>query len=235
MGLRPNGGPEAADLLSPEGPLQKSGFTGGPSPFVLHLQSVSFFEKDGMRPVSNAKRSLLCLLAVTGLGWGAHAQAATGLTWRNGSDLLAVGLPALAAGSAWGQNDTEGFKQLTLSMVTTVGTAELLKRTVHEMRPDGSDNKSFPSGHTAVAFAAVRFMDTRYGEQMTPYTPWLYVAAGMTGVARVEANKHHWRDVLAGGALGWGASQLWTQPVQGGQLSVVPANKGMALAWQRTW
>jgi membrane-associated phospholipid phosphatase len=216
-------------------PLQKSGFAEGAIALCAAPTIRFFFEKDGMRPVSNIKRSLLCLLAVTGLGWGAHAQAATGLTWRNGSDLLAVGLPALAAGSAWGQNDTEGFKQLTLSMVTTVGTAELLKRTVHEMRPDGSDNKSFPSGHTAVAFAAVRFMDKRYGEQMAPYTPWLYVAAGMTGVARVEANKHHWRDVLAGGALGWGASQLWTQPVQGGQLSVVPANKGMALAWQRTW
>ena len=53
------------------------------------------------------------------------ACADTGLTWKKGSDLLAIGLPALAAGSAWGQNDTEGFKQLTLSMVTTVGTAEV--------------------------------------------------------------------------------------------------------------
>jgi membrane-associated phospholipid phosphatase len=183
----------------------------------------------------HVKRFYREMVAVACLLCAAHTHAGTGLSWRNGSDLLAVGLPALAAGAAWGQGDTEGFKQLTLSMVTTVGTAELLKRSVHSMRPDGSDNKSFPSGHTAVAFAAVRFMDKRYGEQMAPYTPWLYVAAGMTGVARVEANKHHWRDVLAGGALGWGASQLWTQPVQGGQLSVVPANKGMALAWQRTW
>lgn len=180
-------------------------------------------------------RPLWRFLALAGLMACAQAQAGTGLTWANGSDLLAVGLPALAAGSAWGQNDSEGFKQLTLSMATTVGTAEVLKRTVHEMRPDGSDNKSFPSAHTAVAFAAVRFMDKRYGEQMAPYTPWLYVAAGMTGVARVEANKHRWRDVVAGGALGWGASQWWTQPVQGGQLSVLPADKGMALAWHRAW
>ena len=175
------------------------------------------------------------VVALAALLTSGQTQAGTGLTWANGSDLLAVGLPALAAGAAWGQGDTEGFKQLTLTMSTTVGTAEVLKASVHSMRPDGSDNKSFPSGHTAVAFAAVRFMDRRYGEQMTPYTPWLYVAAGMTGVARVEANKHHWRDVLAGGALGWGAAQLWTQPVQGGQLSVLPADRGLALAWQRAW
>ena len=175
--------------------------------------------------------ALGCLSAMAVSG----ASAGTGLTWKNGSDLLAIGLPALAAGSAWGQSDTEGFKQLTLSMVTTVGAAEVLKASVHSTRPDGSDNKSFPSTHTAVAFAAARFMDKRYGAQMAPYTPWLYVAAGMTGVARVEANKHHWRDVLAGGALGWSASQWWTQAVQGGQLSVLPADHGLSLAWYRSW
>ncbi len=163
------------------------------------------------------------------------AVAGTGLTWAKGSDLLAVGLPALAAGSAWGQGDTEGVKQLTLTLATAMGTAEVLKNTVHSTRPDGSDNKSFPSGHTAVAFAAVRFMDKRYGEQMTPYTPWLYAAAGMTGVARVQADKHRWRDVLAGGALGWGSAQLWAQPVQGGRLSVLPTDKGLAMAWYRAW
>lgn len=175
--------------------------------------------------------ALGCLSAMAVSG----ASAGTGLTWKNGSDLLAIGLPALAAGSAWGQSDTEGFKQLTLSMVTTVGAAEVLKASVHSTRPDGSDNKSFPSEHTAVAFAAVRFMDKRYGADMAPYTPWLYAAAGLTGVARVEANKHRWRDVAAGAALGWGASQFWAQPVQGGQLSVLPAHNGLALAWHRAW
>ena len=96
------------------------------------------------------------------------AHADNGLGWKNGSDLLAVGLPALAAGAAWGQQDTEGMKQLTLTLASTVGAAELLKRTVKSTRPDGSDDKSFPSGHTAVAFAAVRFMDQRYASQVCP-------------------------------------------------------------------
>jgi membrane-associated phospholipid phosphatase len=101
------------------------------------------------------------------------------------------------------------------------------------MRPDGSDYKSFPSGHTAVAFSAVRFMDKRYGAEMTSYTPWLYAAAALTGVARVQANKHHWQDVTIGAALGWGASHLWAQPVRGGQLSVMPLSNGMTVSWQR--
>lgn len=161
------------------------------------------------------------------------ASADTGLSWKNGSDLLAVGLPVLAAGSAWGQNDTEGLKQLTLTLASTVGATELLKRAIPSTRPDGSDQKSFPSGHTAVAFAAVRFMDKRYGPAMADYTPWLYVAAGLTGLARVEADQHRWRDVAAGAALGWGAAQWLTEPVKGGQLSLLPAHKGMVMTWQR--
>ena len=163
------------------------------------------------------------------------ACADNGLGWKNGSDLLAVGLPALAAGAAWGQQDTEGMKQLTLTLASTVGAAELLKRTVKSTRPDGSDDKSFPSGHTAVAFAAVRFMDQRYASQVTPYRPWLYAAAGLTGLARVEADQHYWRDVAAGAFIGWGAATWLTEPVQGGQLAVLPASRGVAVFWQRGW
>lgn len=169
------------------------------------------------------------------LACSGSALAGTTSGWATGSDMLALGLPALAAGAAWSHGDSEGFRQLTYTMATTVGVAEVLKNTVHAMRPDGSDNKSFPSAHTAVAFAAVRYMDKRYGNELAPWTPWLYAAAGLTGVARVEAHKHHWRDVAAGGALGWGAAQWWTEPVKGGQLAVVPTSGGVAMAWQRAW
>ena len=182
------------------------------------------------RPKTRPWAGLALALACCG-----PALAGTTSGWATGSDMLALGLPALAAGAAWSQGDSEGFKQLSYTMATTVGVAEVLKNTVHAMRPDGSDNKSFPSAHTAVAFAAVRYMDKRYGNELAPWTPWLYAAAGLTGVARVEARKHHWRDVVAGGALGWGAAQWWTEPVKGGQLAVVPTSGGVAMAWQRAW
>ena len=72
------------------------------------------------------KSATFALLAACSMG---TAGADNGLNWKNGSDLLAVGLPALAAGAAWGQQDTEGMKQLTLTLASTVGAAELLKRT----------------------------------------------------------------------------------------------------------
>lgn len=178
-------------------------------------------------------RHLFCgLVACLALG---SAGAQTADKWSNASHVLAVGLPMLAAGTALKEGDAAGLQQLTLTMASAVGAAELLKRSIPAQRPDGSDDKSFPSGHTAVAFAAVRFMDKRYSGAIAPYTPWLYAAAGLTGLARVEANKHYWHDVAAGAFLGWGAASWWAEPIQGGQMAVLPSSQGVAFFWSRAW
>jgi hypothetical protein len=67
----------------------------------------------------------------------------------------------LVAGTALKDVDAAGFQRLTLTIASAVGAAELFKRTIPAQRPYGSDDKSFPSGLTAVAFAAARFMDKR--------------------------------------------------------------------------
>ena len=158
--------------------------------------------------------------------------------WDSASTVMAAGLPALAGVATLAQQDLTGTRQLVLSTGSALVATELLKHSVHSSRPDGSDNKSFPSGHTAIAFSAAAFMDRRYGEQWTQrYGAWtvpaLYSVAALTGVARVEANKHHWGDVLAGAAIGYGAARFWSEPVQGGQLSVAPAPRGLAVGWMR--
>ena len=181
------------------------------------------------------RKQLFRGLGVLSLSACSCAFAGSANGWSNASDLLAVGLPALAAGVTWAQGDTEGLKELTYSLGGTYMAATALKKSIHSTRPDGSDNESFPSRHTAFAFAAVRYMDKRYGAELTPYTPWLYAAAGLTGVAMVQANKHHWQDVVAGAALGFGTAHYLTEPVKGGQLSLLPTPGGMAVAWQRSW
>lgn len=157
-------------------------------------------------------------------------------SWGAASDAMAVGLPVLAGVATLVNNDTEGTRQLVLSAGSALAASELLKSTVHSTRPDGSDNKSFPSGHTALAFSAATFMDRRYGEQYGAWVPAaLYGVAAMTGVARVEAKKHHWSDVVAGGAIGWGAARFWSEPVQGGRISVIPGSRGLAVGWARSF
>lgn len=160
--------------------------------------------------------------------------------WDKASHAMAAGLPALAGLTTLANNDLHGTRQLVLSTGATLVAVELLKTTVDATRPDGSDNKSFPSGHTAVAFSAASFMDRRYGAQWRERhgawaIPALYGVAALTGLARVEANRHRWGDVLAGAAIGWGSARFLSEPMQGGQLSLVPAAHGLAVGWARTF
>jgi len=151
-------------------------------------------------------------------------------TWGNVSDALAVGLPLVAAGKAFSTGDSEGVKELTYSLGTTLIAAQTLKSLIHERRPDGSGNDSFPSGHTAIAFATARFFDKRYATDSSPY---LYAAAGLTAIARVKADKHYAKDVLAGAGLGYVSAEYFTRPVAGGQVSMMPSQSGLALLWQK--
>lgn len=77
-----------------------------------------------------------------------------------------------------------------------------LKHAIHEKRPDGTDNHSFPSGHTSVAFSGATVLMHEYRK----VSPWIGVAgyAVATGVAvdRVRRNRHHWEDVVVGAAIG---------------------------------
>jgi len=75
-----------------------------------------------------------------------------------------------------------------------------LKYAVGRERPDGSNNHSFPSGHTSNAFAWATVADRHYGHKVgIPF----YVLAGFVGLTRLEENVHHLSDVVAGAALGY--------------------------------
>jgi membrane-associated phospholipid phosphatase len=151
-------------------------------------------------------------------------------TWGHVSDALAVGLPLLAAGTAFGKGDSQGVKELTYSLGATLAATTALKSLIHEQRPDGSGNDSFPSGHTAIAFAAARFIDKRYAPEASPY---LYAAAGLTALARVKADKHFTKDVVVGAALGYASAEYFTRPIAGGAVSLMPGKSGFAVVWQK--
>lgn len=63
-------------------------------------------------------------------------------------------------------------------------------------------NGSFPSGHTAVAFAAATVYALEYkNKHWIPI--FAYSAASLIGLSRITENKHWATDVLAGAALGY--------------------------------
>jgi membrane-associated phospholipid phosphatase len=88
------------------------------------------------------------------------------------------------------------------------GAKAALKKMIKEERPDHSDNGSFPSGHAAMAFAAARSIDKEFRKESIWIPIAGYAAATAVGVQRVASDRHHWYDVAAGAALGYGAAEL---------------------------
>jgi hypothetical protein len=88
-----------------------------------------------------------------------------------------------------------------------VSTATV-KRLADRPRPDGSNNYSFPSGHTANAFAAAEFLNQEYRD----VSPWIgyagYTVATATGAFRLYNNKHWLSDVVAGAGFGIASTKL---------------------------
>jgi membrane-associated phospholipid phosphatase len=115
------------------------------------------------------------------------------------------------------------------------GIATAVKFAVGRRRPqgDGDDDlfrplsgwNSFPSGHTAVAFA----LATAVAEETRD--PWsdaaLYGAATLTGLARLNDDRHWASDVFAGALVGH-LSARWLSRRAGG-LRIGPAGVTLAL------
>jgi len=89
-----------------------------------------------------------------------------------------------------------------LANLFVTGTVQISKHITHEWRPDSSDRYSFPSGHTATAFAGAEFLRLEYKDVSVWYGIGGYAAAAFTGYLRMYNNKHWFSDVLAGAGVG---------------------------------
>ena len=94
------------------------------------------------------------------------------------------------------------------SVAVAFGAKTALKSMIKEERPDHSDNKSFPSGHASMAFAAARSIDKEFRKDCIWIPIAGYAAATAVGIERVANKHHHWYDVVAGAAVGVGSAEL---------------------------
>ena len=104
------------------------------------------------------------------------------------------------------------WPRFAMNTLASVGVAYIgksaLKAMIKVERPDHSDNKSFPSGHAAMAFAAARSIDKEFRKDCIWIPIAGYAAATAVGIERVANKHHHWYDVVAGAGIGIGSAEL---------------------------
>ena len=167
--------------------------------------------------------ALLCnaLAALSG------CAVANGDAERQAGDTLAVAMPVATLGVELWRRDWTGAKEFAESLAVTVAVTEVLKRTTHVERPDGSNDMSFPSGHTAQAFSSATYVHRRYGFS----DAWpLYLMATYVGYTRVQSNRHSWVDVA--GAAGIAAlSSRWLVEPERPAVQVALSREAVFVAW----
>lgn len=146
------------------------------------------------------------------------AYARNEKTWNDASNIGEGLLLAAAFGIEAGKKDWNGGLQTLASTTSAFAATQALKQAFPEIRPDRNGDDSFPSGHTAVSFAAAASLQNRYGWKVGLPA---HVAASFVGLARVEARRHFWYDVLAGAAIGEATGLLLTNR-QNQSVQVIP-------------
>ncbi len=128
---------------------------------------------------------------------------------RTSTDVVAVALPAAALAVTLIERDWTGLKEGVFTAAATAGATLILKYSIKENRPDFSNTHSFPSGHSAVTFAAATYIGRRYGWK---WSIPAYALSTYTAWGRVYGKKHHWWDVAAGAAIGAVSAMIFTHP-----------------------
>ena len=170
-------------------------------------------------------KQIMTLVLVAGLSGASVADIDEWI--ERGGDVLAVTIPLTALTASYTLDDPIGRKQLLMSYGTTFAVTHLSKIAVGKERPDGSNYRSFPSGHTSGSFSGAAFLAKRYGWDVGVPA---YLAASYVGFSRVHANKHDWWDVAAGAALAIGVNEWLVSARDDIAVSVFPAEQGWQLA-----
>lgn len=180
-----------------------------------------------------ATAALFCSLGETDRelsDWARQEQPLFGSAAEQVSDGLLIGLGGLYLGSGlaadsgddavWRRHKLAGFGLGGAANLATLGITSGLKASTRRERPDGSDRKSLPSGHSSLAAVnAALVSDNLKATSVSPQAATLlrgtsYALAWGTAWARVEAGKHFPSDILAGLALGNFVAEVATNWLQ---------------------
>ena len=138
----------------------------------------------------------------------ANANRLFGENFHTSADnyLPIVPVAQIYLGKSLGFKPKNDFQHQTINIIVAnaIGAAVFttLKYTVKEERPDQSDDLSFPSGHTSIAFTTAALLYYEYKDSNIWYASSGFLFATTTGILRIANNRHYTSDVLTGMGIG---------------------------------
>ena len=140
-----------------------------------------------------------------------NSVASVGNTFGDWRMLIPATAAGYLAGELAGSNAIKGtVLRAGAAVALATGISTGLKYTVGRSRPDVAGTNvefrpfsgaaSFPSGHTAAAFAIATAVADQTHDGWSDYL--LYGAASVTALSRINNNRHWTSDVLIGGLVG---------------------------------
>ena len=123
-------------------------------------------------------------------------------------------------------------RDLLRAQILSQGTVQAAKFATTRTRPDGSNNHSLPSGHTASAFATASVLQRHFGWKAGIPA---YALAGYVGASRMADNRHYLSDVVLGAGIGIAAAHTVTMHIgeQRFSVGVSPTQGGAAVMFTK--
>jgi len=151
--------------------------------------------------------------------------------------VTAIATPSGDGSGTWAYHKAKGLSVGYAADLATGGLTDFLKEQSDRQRPDGTNRRSFVSGHASssavhvgLALRNIEYMPMSATLRSGTHIGLYAIAAG-TAWARVEAAKHYPSDVLAGFALGnfvaSFANDAFLEPSIGNiRMSLLPVRQG---------
>ena len=121
---------------------------------------------------------------------------------------IGAGFATYAGGKATGNKKLAyAGRDIVRAQLLSQSMVQTLKYTIRRDRPDHSNNKSFPSGHSASMFATATVLQRYYGWKVGAPA---YALGGYVALARMAWNRHHATDVVMGAGFGIASARTVT-------------------------
>lgn len=149
-------------------------------------------------------RRLVSILAVLLVCCSASAQSGRWADWQYYETPMQFTPIVFDLGAEYlGIQPSRGVVDRCVALTVGYGSMFLmvqgLKYFVSEQRPDGTNDHSFPSGHTAAAITGAELIRQDYG---WGWGALFYACGGAVAYGRVVHKRHWWWDTAAGAVVG---------------------------------